>query len=238
MLELRLTSIVGSFCNLRALMASTYNVPAPNTIVTSALSISDELAALQATLPPYFSSYDVTTSGDSDPASPVNYYYTWPSLALALLHTASWMTIIILHSMILQQLQILLKNNLIDPSRYRWDHETQIQQSSTLVLSSISHICASVRYHLSLCSLHPPPNGSQPQAIPCAAAVQRMLKPLFVAGDSSLCPEATRAWILKQLRKIGAEMGMRQASLLAETIIHNKTKTDWLLDDRNIGIKR
>jgi len=226
--------MVASFCNLRAAMVSTTCILSPETIVARALSIDAEFTAWRTALPPYLL-YDTVTQSEPDCTAHAGYYYIWPNLGFAVLHGTSWMTLILLHGVVIQQTRMLQKDKTIEPNEHIKDHESQIQQSTTLILSLIEHICASVRYHVSLCTpssssrIH---SQSEPSSIPCAASINAILKPLFVAGDSSLCPPSTRAWIVEQLRNIGTNMGVKQALYLADGIVRRDSSSDLLLDDR------
>jgi len=217
---LKLSDLVASFCNLRAAASSTACVLSPETIVARALSIDAGFTAWRTALPAYLL-YEVISLSDPDPAAHASYYYTWPNLGFAVLHVSSWMTLILLHGLIIQQIEVSKAGESDELNEHFEDYEAQMQQSTGYILSLIDHICASVRYYLSLCSTNSPltpTSGTEPSSIPCAASINAILKPLFVAGDSSLCPLSTRAWIVAQLRNIGTRMGVRQALYLAETI--------------------
>jgi len=217
---LKISDLVASFCNLRAATSSTACVLSPETIVARALSIDAMFNAWRTGLPPYLQ-YDVNSPSNPDPAAHVSYYYTWPNLGFAVLHVTSWMTLILLHGLIIQQIEVSRAGESDELSERFEDYEAQMQQSTGYILSLIDQICASVRYYLSLCSTNSsltPTSSIEPSSIPCAASINAILKPLFVAGDSSLCPLSTRAWIVEQLRNIGTRMGVKQALYLAETI--------------------
>jgi len=231
---LKISDMVASFCNLRAAMVSTTCILSPETIVARALSIDAEFTAWRTALPPNLL-YDTVTQGEPDCTAHAGYYYIWPNLGFAVLHVTSWMILILIHGIVIQQIGLLRKEKANEPDEHIKDHESQIQQSTTLILSLIEHICASVRYHVSLCTpsssarIH---SQSEPSSIPCAASINAILKPLFVAGDSSLCPPSTRAWIVEQLRNIGTNMGVKQALYLADGIVRRDSSSDLLLDDR------
>lgn len=218
-------------------MASRVDEITPEAVVVRCLAINDDFAAWHASLPPH-QTFEVITTANSDPTDPIDYYYTWTSLRCALHYTSSWMTLILVHGTVLQQLEILSKGESGESNRSSKDYTAQVQRSSTFTLSLIHRICASVRYYVSLCGVRSSsvsPGGSQPRFIPCAAAIHSILKPLFVAGDSLLCPPAERAWIINQLRTIGTDIGMRQASFLADNIAQKQSTTDWLLADNRRG---
>jgi len=60
---------------------------------------------------------------------------------------------------------------------------------------------------------------------------------LFVAGDTPVCPDDTRKWIISQLRMIGEEMGIRQATTWAGIVKGGLEVTDlvggpdWVVDE-------
>jgi len=191
--------------------------------------------AWRTALPPYLL-YDVISPSDLDPAAHASYYYTWPNLGFAVLHVSSWMTLILLHGLIIQQIKVSRAGENDELNEQFEDYKAQMQQSTGYILSLIDHICASVRYYLSLCSTNSsstPTSSIEPSSIPCAASINAILKPLFVAGDSSLCPLSTRAWIVEQLRVIGTRMGVKQALYLAETIaaahLSAMPRTSWIM---------
>lgn len=231
---LKISDMVASFCNLRAAMASTAGVLSPDMIIARALSIDAEFTAWRTALPPHLL-YDTVAQSEPDSTAHAGYYYVWPNLGFAVLHVTSWMTLILLHGVVIQQIGILQNYITEEMDAHVEDQESQIAQSTRLILSLIDHICASVRYHLSLCSANTPVSPTSsigPSTVPCAASIKTILKPLFVAGDSSLCPPRTRAWIVEQLRNIGTNMGVKQALYLADGIVRGAPSSDLLLNDR------
>ena len=224
---MRLSDVIASFCNLRAAVASPSSNLSPDTIVARALSIHDDFTAWRLSLPPYLLC-EVKTPSAPDDTAYAGYYYTWRNLGYAVLHVGSWMASIILHGIIIQQVQTLLesRNAVSDGQAVRY--MSQMQQSSAFILSLINHICASVRYHMLLCS------STGPSFVPCAASINAILKPLFVAGNSSLCPPRQRAWIVEKLQTIGSKMGCRQASFLADSILEKRSTTELMLDDSKL----
>lgn len=231
---LRISDMVASLCNLRAAMASIACVLSPEMIIARTLSIDAEFTAWRAALPPHLLC-DIVAQSEPDSAASTGYYYVWPNLGFAVLHVTSWMTLILVHGIVIHQIGILQKNIAKGLDDHIKEHESQIRKSTNLILSLIDHICASVRYHLSLCSANSPVSSSSSigtSTVPCAASIKAILKPLFVAGDSSLCPPRTRAWIVEQLRNIGANMGVKQALYLADGIVRGASSSDLLLNDR------
>lgn len=231
---LRMSDMVASFCSLRAAMASTACVLSPEIIIARALSINAEFTAWRIALPQNLL-YDTVIQSEPDATAHTCYYYTWSNLGSAVLHVTSWMTLVLLHGAVIQQIGILQKEKTNEPDGRIKDYESQIKQSTRLILSLIDHICASVRYYLSLCSADSPvsPTSSiEPSTVRCAAPINAILKPLFVAGDSSLCPPTIRAWTVEQLRNIGTTMGVKQALYLADGIVRGASSSDLLLDDR------
>lgn len=229
-----MSDMVASFCNLRAAMVSTACVLSPEIIIARALTIDAEFTAWRTALPPN-QLYDTVAQSEPHSTAHAGYYYIWPNLGFAVLHVTSWMTLILIHGVVIQQIGLLQKEKTNELDEQIKDHESQIQQSTRLILSLIDHICASVRYHLSLCSVNSPilPTSSrETSTVPCAASINAILKPLFVAGDSSLCPSSTRAWIVEQLKIIGTNMGVKQALYLADGIVRGESSSDLLLHDR------
>lgn len=232
-----LINIITSFCNLRAAMTTGRNLDAES-IIVKALSIGQEYCTWQFSLPRY-RLYNKVASDDLGPTVPIGYRYTWQNLGFAHLQIVSWMTQIVLHGLILQQLEVLFTSRQARVERSEIDCAGQVQKSRTVIRSLIDHICASTPYFLSLCAsnrIHDPSSCSDTSSLPCAAATSTILKPLFVAGDSHLCPPGTRAWVVQQLHTLGSTMGLRQATFLAGVIIEKESSTDWLLDDRSWNI--
>ena len=233
---MRLSDVIASFCNFRAAVASPSSNLSPDTIVARALSVHDDFTAWRLSLPPYLLC-EVKTLSAPDATAYAGYYYTWHNLGFAILHVSSWMASIILHGIVIQQIQTHLESRNAESGGQAVRYVSQMQQSSAFILSRINHICASVRYYMLLCSSNSSPipePGSEPSFVPCAASINAILKPLFVAGDSSLCPPGQRAWIVEQLKIIGSKMGCRQASFLADCILEKQSTTEWMLDDSKL----
>ena len=209
------------------------HVLSPEEWVVQALSLDGELARCQAALPTDVF-YRTVLSNDPDPTIHAGYYYIWPNQGCAVFFLPYWMVAILLHGLMVQQLERLYASQEVDSDGIVSYYALQMQRSATTIASCIGHICASVHYHLSICQSLASSGGSSSDSppLPCAASINAILKPLFVAGDSVFCPLATRAWIVEQLRFIGLEMGVRQALFLADVIVQKGDTEDWLLSDR------
>ena len=231
---MRVGQLAASFCNLSAKVATRALYLSPEEVIASTLSIDENAARYLADLPTTVA-YNTVLINDPEPTVHAGYYYTWPDLGCASLYVSRWMTAIILHGLVVQQLRILYKSRYLDPDWVSSRYAPQMHQSATAILTFIGHICASVHYYLSFCPslIASSRSSSDYPPLPCAAPINLMLRPLFVAGDSAFCPPATRAWILVQLRYLGLQMGVRQALFLERFIVDREREaTDWLLRDR------
>lgn len=228
-----MTNVIASFCNLRAEFAARPDASSPETILGRALGILFQFRLWEAGRPIDLHYHTVSIS-DPDASVLTDYYYVWSQLGYAVLQTSYWMTAILLHGMIIQQLELLSRDQYPDP----WDahdYVSQMQRSITTILAFVDDICASVHYHLSLCKSSPgtdPSSDSDDMLLPSASAMMAILKPLYVAGDSRFCPLDTRAWIVEQLKVIGLKMGLKQALFLADVMVQRRDVTDSLLRER------
>jgi len=125
---------------------------------------------------------------------------------------------ILVHEALITQLEFLRDHYSHDLNEIL-ELEDQISYSRSTILSLIGAVCASV------------PNLLQTNF---AAAGVGLLWTLYVSAQISpqTAPldDATRIWIIERLEKIGAEMGVRQATTLA-TLLHGDIEVTELLKD-------
>ena len=200
----QLVASLASYCELRAMIAANPSRILSVQATSQAVALADELESGARRLP-------------SNPPDYLEYHY-YQDLCAAVIHNNYRMLLVLIHFVILSQLAVRKSRTAQDSA--------QIRKSHLLTQKTISDICGSVPYYLSLrCPL-----SSQP----CFAAVNAIIWPLFVAGAARLCPQMTRAWIVDQLRALGRGTGVRQALVLAE-IVSRKQEIMGLMVSKDDG---
>lgn len=199
----RYLAFVASFCELRALAATTSSASVSTQILSQAVSLANDLDIWAQTL----ASKLLDHMGN----------HCYKDLCSAVFHNNYRMLLILVHWLILSQITA--------QERCTAQDQAQIQKSRATTLSAIGGIYGSVPYHISLCS----PDPRQP----CIAAVSAIMWPLFVAGEARLCPQKTRVWIVDQLKALGLQTGVQQALLLAEIISKKQEITDILMAEES-----
>lgn len=219
-------------CKLRAQVASPKCNLKSTAIIAKALSIITEFERWHAELP---ASIRPSTFFLNKPTTEVlsDHYHRYCDLWASTIFNSYRTCSILCHEMIIHELSLLHQRyygpgstNLdYDPTGYSesfpFIYVSQIHQSQRSILEFIDEICASVPFHLSYQgepeSLQE--NGSSsPLPPPPAAGGNSVLWQLFAAGQINFCPKPTRMWIIGRLQKIGTEMGVRQAMMLAKVL--------------------
>jgi hypothetical protein len=213
--------IVFHFCNIRAETPfhppTTQSGSATRATISSCTSIAQALADWHDRLPAGLLPSTVSTGRTSSDilSEHCDIYEDIWTAGIANNYRA---TSILVHEALINQLAFLrdhYSHNLNDVLEL----EDQISHSRSTILSLIDAVCASV------------PSLLQSNL---AAAGVGLLWTLYVAAQISprAAPlhDATRSWIIGRLEKIGAEMGVRQATTLAG-LLHKKVEVTELLKD-------
>ena len=58
--------------------------------------------------------------------------------------------------------------------------------------------------------------------------------PLFVCAQIYFVQNSTRSWIIGRLNKIGAEMGVQQAKVMAKILLQRAEVTEVLMEDNEL----
>jgi hypothetical protein len=216
-----LNLIVIQFCNIRAV--TSFHPPATQSESTTRAtigrytSIAQALADWHDGLPATFSPSIVSTSSASSEILS-EYYDVYEDIWTAGIANKYRTHSILVHEALINQLDFLRDRCLHDINEV-WELEDQISHSRSTILFLITSVCASVP-SLLLSNF--------------AAAGVGLLWTLYVSAQISprAAPlhDATRNWIIGRLEKIGAEMGVRQATMLAGLLQQKLEVTDLLVD--------
>ena len=214
-----LNLIVFQFCNIRAGAPfhppTTQSESTTRATIARCISIAQALADWHDGLPTSFFPSKVS-AGSASPDILSEHYDVYEDIWTAGIGNNYRANSILVHEALINQLDFLR-------DRYPYDLnevlelEDQISHSRSTILSHIDAVCASV------------PNLLQSNF---AAAGVGLLWPLYVSAQISprAAPlhDGTRTWIIGRLEKIGAEMGVRQATMLAG-LLHRKVEVTELL---------
>ena len=216
-----LNLIVFRFCNIRAgtcfYPPKTSSESTTRAIIARCTSIAQSLADWHDSLPAAF--FPLTVSaGSRSPEVLSEHYDVYEDLWTAGIANNYRANSILVHEALINQLDFLR-------DRYPYDLkevlelEDQISQSRSTILSLIDEVCASV------------PSLLQSNF---AAAGVGLLWTLYVCAQISprAAPlhDVTRSWIIGRLEKIGAKLGVRQATTLAG-LLHQRVEVTELLKD-------
>ena len=241
----KITAINGRICNLRAEMGPFpfgYSALSTESIISEALSIATDLKDWHSALPLDHLPTSTVKIYSPTPEIYSDYYHIYRDVSTATLMNNYRAILILVHEIILDQLSYIRHpspeelNHQNSYSRtsspfYIAQIQTQVKSSQTTILELIDLICASVPFHLDYeyCTASPPTKSEPPH--PRAAGGNAIMWPLYVAAQISFVRSSTRAWIIGRLNKIGAEMGVQQATVMAKFLLQRKEVTDVLVDE-------
>ncbi|RFU25708.1 hypothetical protein B7463_g10636, partial [Scytalidium lignicola] len=216
--------IVFHFCSIRAQTPfcppSTQAEVTTRATISRFTSISQALANWHDSLPAAFIPSTVFI-GRASSETLSEYYYLYEDIWTAAIANNYRANSILVHEALISQLQFLRDHYTNDMDELL-ELEDQISHSCRTILSLIDAVCASV------------PSLLQSNF---AAAGVGLLWVLYVCAQISprTAPlhDATRSWIIGRLEKIGAEMGVRQATTLAG-FLHKQIEVTDLLHDGSL----
>ena len=214
-----LTLIVFQFCNVRAVSPfhplKTQSEATTRAIIAGYTSIGQALTNWEDGLPSSFLSLTLPVSrASSDVLS--EQYEVYEDIWTAGIINNYRANSILVHEALISQLSFL-RDRYYHNLNEVLDLEDGISQSRRRILSLIESICASVPYLLHTS---------------CAVAGIGLLVPLYVSAQISPqdapMSHVTRGWMIGRLEKIGREMGVTQATMLAGLLRQQVEVTDLL----------
>jgi hypothetical protein len=240
----KLTAIHVRLCSLRAKIGhrpSSSPTMGPESIISEALSIAANVNDWHSELP--LDHFPTSTVMICSPTPDVfsDYYHIYRDSSTAALMNSVRTVLILVHEIILTQVSYLQRpspeeldgrsscNRTTSPY-YTAQINEQVKRSQTTILDLIDLICASVPF---LLDYEPCASATPKPAHPRPAGGYTVMWPLYVAAQISFIPSSTRAWIIGRLNKVGAEMGVRQATILAKFLLQRKEVTDVLVEDNH-----
>lgn len=217
-----LSLIVFQFCNLRAEIPFhppiTQLESTTRTTIARCISIAEALTDWYGSLPTAFLPSSVS-AGTASSNMLLEYYDIYEDVWTAGIMNYYRANAILVHEALINQLNFL-RLRYPDGLDEVLDLEDQISKSRSTMLSLIDSVCASV------------PSLIQSNF---AAVGVSLLWPLYVSAQisprSAPVQATTRSWIIGRLEKIGAHMGVRQATLLARLLNKEIEVTELLKDE-------
>jgi hypothetical protein len=246
----KLTAISARHSILRAKIASYPSGPpakCTESIISEALSIAADLQSWHSNLPADY--YPTSTVKTSSPTPDVfsDYYHTYSDLPTATFMNNYRVILILLHEIILAQLSHVRSspadineqnsfNRALTPS-YIAQIERQVKRSQNAILNLIEQVCASVPFFLDYeYCIRTTHTLSEPHH-PRAAGGNAVMWPLYVCAQINFVQDPIRTWIIGRLNKIGADMGVQQAKVMAKILLQRTEVTDVLEEEDELDDK-
>lgn len=238
----RLMAINAKICSLRARIGSfplSSLTESPESIISEALSIAADLNEWHASLPhDYFPSSTIKIQSPT-PEVYSDYYHIYRDRWTAGLMNHCRVILILVHEIILIQLKYIRHpspDELSAEAGYNPislpSYASQISKSSQkTILDLIDLICASVPFYLDYEYCARPAATHTESPPPRAAGGNALMWALYVCAQIYFVRSSTRAWIIGRLNKIGVEMGVQQANILAKFLLERKEITDAVVQD-------
>jgi hypothetical protein len=241
-------AISARHCILRAKIASSSSdTPAtcPESIISEALSIAADLQTWHSNLPLDYYPTSTIKISSLTPDVFSDYYHIYSDVPTAMVMNNSRALLILLHEIILIQsshvrsspIDISEQNsfNYAPPPSYTAQIQRQVKRSQDAILNLIDQVCASVPFLLDYeYSMRARRTLSEPYH-PRAAGGNAIMWPLYVCAQIYFVPDSTRAWIIDRLNKIGTEMGVQQAKVMAKILLQRTEVTEVLVEDNELG---
>ena len=139
------------------------------------------------------------------------YYHTYANMSSARMWNNYRSVRILVHEDLLDNLSRLSSTS---PSFIRNACNNQTRQSNIVLSEMSAGICASVPFHLS----HIGRESSKSISTAPAVSGLFLLWPLYVATCTSRAPDKLQSWVVSKLQDIGHNMGIAQATSLAELV--------------------
>jgi hypothetical protein len=101
------------------------------------------------------------------------------------------------------------------------EQKANLQGSATVIAAMANGICHSVAYHLNSWQQSPPADSlgeATPWDSDPSPGAFLLLWPLFFSGMLRTSPPDQREWVAKTIRRIGLQMGLRLAMLMADML--------------------
>lgn len=213
-------------------------------IISEALSIATDLQSWHSNLPPNY--YPTSTVKISSPTPDVfsDYYHIYSDVPTATFMNNYRVILILLHEIILTQLSHVRSSpmdtneqnsfNYAPPPSYIAQIQRQVKRSQNAILNLIEQVCASIPFLLDYeYCIRATRTPSEPHH-PRAAGGHAVMWPLYVCAQIYFVQDSTRTWIIGRLNKIGADMGVQQAKVMAKILLQRTEVTDVIVEENEL----
>ena len=205
--EQKMFQIIARLCDLRSIEGDQWNDNP--TVINIAQAIDVELAEWVDNLP-WDYAYMTRTSKITDDAYSDNYHIYKSVWIVGVWNT--YRCARILNNQVITHW--LVHHGMLTPPIY-----SALYQKCEILLAQLAHdICDSVPFVFI---------GDSSTHYPRAAAGTTLLWPLYVAATMDIVIPRQRAWVIRQLDRIGGIMGIQQATSLAKVLRIKKEITSW-----------
>ena len=209
----------------------------PLEMLHEAVALDQRLVSMQGNSLPEFQ-YDICYTDEADPSVVHNgYYHVYADLWSANFYNSIRVIRILLHEAVRE---ILLNGFAArPPTLSQPEHTAQFLLSTDVCNEMQAEILASVPQHLGYVKQNSSLDDTNTKVysitdVPTARAFSGyfLLWPLWVAGTNNLRTEEAQVYCARNLRRIGSNMGIQQAFLLADAV-DNKTEIGVWSEDAN-----
>ncbi|RFU30928.1 hypothetical protein B7463_g5409, partial [Scytalidium lignicola] len=159
-----------------------------------------------------------------------NFYHTYEDLYSSNLWNHWRGTRFIVQEIILQNIDYLNQGGRVhDDHLNSFEYTNVVKHSETILKDLVADICASVPYYLSVTDDLAAADVNRHENKPLAAGYS-LLWPLFLVAKCRLSPPDLKKWVILSLEKIGHEIGINQASAMAQLLLHGIGVQTWQAD--------
>jgi hypothetical protein len=243
----KFTAISARHSILRAKIASYPSAPpakCTESIISEALSIAADLQSWHSNLPPDYHPTSTVKIPNPTPDVFSDYYHIYSDVPTATFMNNYRVILILLHEIILTQLSHIRSSpmginernsfNYAPPPSYIAQIERQVKRSQNAILNLIEQVCASVPFLLDYeYCIRATRTLSEPHR-PRAAGSNALMWPLYVCAQIYFVQDSTRTWIIGRLNKIGADMGIQQAKVIAKILLQRTEVTEVLVEENEL----
>jgi len=240
-------AISARHCILRAKIASSPSgtlATCTESIISEALSIAADLQSWHSNLPPDYHPTSTVKIPGLTPDVFSDYYHIYSDVPTAMIMNNYRVLLILLHEIIVAQsnhvrsspIDVNERNgfNYAPPPSYIAQIQGQVKRSQDVIFDLIEQVCASVPFLLDYeYCVRARDTLSKPDH-PRAAGGNAIMWPLYVCAQVNFVPNSTRAWIIGRLNKIGAELGVQQAKVMAKILLQRTEVTEVLAEDNEL----
>ncbi len=218
-----LCHITAQYCNFRAQMRCFCDYSRSAGIVYAVLNIDAELETWASTLPPQYV-YDIVSISEPSEEIFTDHYHQYRTLWIAMVWNSYRCIRVLVNELLLVHLLHLSLTQTGFPGEpdIFSSYDSEVTRVKSVMMTLTHEICASVPFYLG----YRESRKSTPKP-PKAANGTLLIWPLYIVASMDIVSDMMRAWAVTRLEKVGENMGIRQAAVLADVLSKGRKITLW-----------